>query len=88
MIKSNQPVLPNSAYQGQSSLNSHMNKNLSTIDNIKVREQMRSIQKSRNNGNSQAASKAAMQKHLAEQVGRATIRPLIRKHNAREYAND
>lgn len=85
MLKSNQPAVPLSMYNGKSQLNNSLSSNTEILDNMKVREQVRSMQKARMTGNSQAVAKAARRKRLTSQATQAGIRPLVRKRNAREY---
>lgn len=61
---------------------------LSTIENIKVRKQIRNQQKAIMMGRAEEASKAARTLNLSSRAENKAIKPLIRKRTAREFAND
>lgn len=88
MINSNKPIgrsvySPNSNFGAKSVM-----ADLSTIENAKVRKQVRDQQKAVMMGKAEQALSSAKRLNLASNANAKPIKPLVRKTNARDFAND
>lgn len=85
MIKSNQAVVPVSAFKGSMGVDQTIADNFATLDNQKMKRQVMGVNKARMNGSQENATIAASKLRLQSSASASAIRPLIRKKEARDY---
>lgn len=82
MLSSNKPI--GSLSSGVSGAMS-MGQNMQTIDNIKVRNQMRRQNKAMVNGNRDALSKSVSASGMSRPVAPLAKKPVVRNRSAKDY---
>lgn len=85
MINSNKP-LGATIHTGKSSLSGALAQNTSTIDNIKLRNQMRRMQRANATGNNKSLANAVAASGMGNPIKPIQKNPVVRKRNARDYA--
>lgn len=85
MISSNKSV-GRAAHQGKSSLHNSLAQNASTIDNMKVRNQMRRMQRANATGNSKSVANAVASSGMGNAVKPIQKNPVVRNRTARDFA--
>lgn len=86
MLKSNAPVVSANIYSNKPQLRNSISQNMATLDNIKVREKMRSMQNAQAFGSSTDVAKQALNLHLSQKAKNKNMVPLVRNKTARDYA--